>query len=254
MRPFIIFVAIIGLFWALASGISSFRNGSFYDNNNESKLGVYCIIVGVFGMVIVAIETFGIFALFSRRAAFVRIYFWLSILAAATIAAAYIIQAVIHSRFKTDIINLCINVNAGDHVFFTGFFGPVDGGVVTPSEAIEWCNQEFNHFSVSIIVALLVVTGLALIFAGFVYVHWRQLSNKTSPATFPMGAYIPPNNQTYSPYHPTQAYNNERSNETLHVPEDAFDKLDKPPNYEGEGLVDHKLKDYDLKYSSNVRE
>jgi hypothetical protein len=82
-------------------------------------------------------------------------------------------------------------------------------------------------------------------FAIFVFFFYRQLRNQTSHAraAFPMGTYVQNNN----PYNSTQAYNNERSDETLHVPQQAFDKLDKPPNYEGEGLVGHKLKDYDSK-------
>jgi len=217
-------------------------------------------------MAIMAIEIYGIFAVVSRRVQAVRLFFFLSVLVTLLVLAIYIIQAVVHSKFKNDIIQICTNVNRGDHIFFTGFFGPVDGGVVTPAQAQEWCNQEFNHYTVSNIVALLVVTAIAAIFAFFVYAYLHQLKNQASPATFPLEAYQ--NNQTYNAYNPTPAYkptynpyntqaynpthNNELSNETLHVPEDAFDH-DKPPTYVGEGLVDRKEKDYDSQWSSEGR-
>jgi len=210
LRPVILFVAFFGLFWTLFAGIAAFRNVSFFNSNHESKLGIFYIVMGCIGMVIVAIEAFGIFAVSSRKVPAVRIYAYLSILAALLIATSYILQVAIHFGFKNDIINVCTNANTGDHIFFMGLFGPVDGGLVTPSEAQDWCNQEYSHASISTVVALLFVTAIAAIFALFVFAYLRQLSDSTtSPSNFLLQPVYnqsqPPFNQSQPPFNPSQA-------------------------------------------------
>jgi hypothetical protein len=158
-------------------------------------------------MGVVAIEAFGIFAAASRRLAAVRIYAYFSVLATLLIAAIYIIQTFIHYHFKNDIINLCTNANSGDRIFFTGFFGPIDGGIVTPLEAQLWCSQEYDRDSVSYIVALLVVTAVAALFALFVFAYLRQLRDPTSAANFSR-VRVPLNNfNNDRAYNSDQAYN-----------------------------------------------
>jgi len=213
--------------------------------------------LGCIGMVIVAIEVFGIFAAAVRRVMPVRIYAYLSILATLLILANYIIQTVIHYSFKNDIINLCASANTGDRIFFTGFFGPIDGGIVTPLEARVWCTREYDRDSFSIIVALLVVTAVAALFALFVFAYLRQLSDPTSPANVSrdpirMGnfnynpqpynpSYNPPYNPPYNPLDGQhEPFNGPQKMDGSFVPPyDVKDSI--PPAYDGKGgFVDQK--------------
>jgi len=247
LRPAVLFGAFLALLWSLIAGIASFRNVPFFNSNNEKNLGILYIVLGCIGMAIVVIEAFGIFAVASRRLAAVRTYAYLSILATLLIAADYIIQTVIHYSFKNDIINLCTNVNEGDRVFFTGFFGPIDGGVVTPLEARAWCSREYDRDSFSNIVALLVVTAVAALFAAFVFAHLRQLRDPTSAANFsrvrvPVPVNMnnfnygnqPYSNQPYDQYNPTytEPFNPPKKDGSL-APPYEFTPQFTPPAYEG---------------------
>jgi len=176
-------------------------------------------------MVIVAIEAFGIFAVSSRKVPAVRIYFYLSVLAVLLIAASYIIQAAIHFGFKNEIISLCTDANTGDHIFYTGFFGPVDGGLVTPLEAQDWCTQEYNHASISNIVALLFVTAVAAIFAALVFAYLRQLRDRTSPTNFLLQPVYDP---SQAPYNPSQPIFNQ-SQPTFNQSQPTYNKFSYVP-------------------------
>jgi len=202
-------------------------------------------------MSIVVIEAFGIFAVASRKLAAVRTFAYLSILATLLIAADYIIQTIIHYKFKNDIINLCTDVNEGDHIIFTGFFGPIDGGVFTPLEALEWCTREYDRDSFSNIVALLVVTAVAALFALFVFAHLRQLRDPTSAANFsrvPVPVNMnnfsygnqpynnqPYSNQHYDQYNPayTEPFNPPKKDGSFVAPPYEFTPQFTPPAYEG---------------------
>jgi len=198
--------------------------------------------MGCIGMIIVAIEAFGIFAVSTRKLPAVRIYAYLSILAAILVATSYILQVAIHFDFKNDIINVCTNANTGDHVFFTGLFGPVDGGIVTPLEAQNWCNQEYNHASISSVVALLFVTAVAAIFALFVLAYLRQLSESLRPTNFLLQPVYdqsqpafnqsqPPfNNPSQAAFNQSQATLNDFSNDRNGSQKESYE-LD-PPKYQ----------------------
>jgi len=230
--------AFVALIWSLISGISSFRNVPFFNSNKESSLGTLYIVLGCIFMAIVAIEVFGMFAAASRRLAAVRTFAYLSILATLLVAATYVIQTVIHYKFKNDIIDVCTNINTGDRIFFTGFFGPVDGGVVTPFEALEWCNRQYNHNSLSNIVALLLVTAVAIIFAFFVFAYLRQLRDPTSPANFSRDPValnnINNNNVNTGPYGPYGSYGSYQPYGSAPPPIKQYDEPFKPskaPSY-----------------------
>jgi len=210
LRPVILVGAFVAVLWSLVSGISSYRNVPYFDSNGESNLGVIYIIVGSIFMGVAAIESFGIFAAATRRLALFQAFAYLSILVTFMIAAAYIIQVVVHFRFKDDIISVCANINTGDQVIFTGFFGPsIFDGIVTPIEALEWCSREFNRDSFSIIVALLVTTAVSALFLLFVFAYLRQLRDPGSVANrepvrrdaYP-ARYNPPYNPTSYQYPP----------------------------------------------------
>jgi hypothetical protein len=125
----------------------------------------------------------------------------------------YIIQTILHYRFKNDILNLCTNANTGDAIFFTGFFGPTYGGIVSPSEAQDWCNREYDHDSWSNLVALVAITAFAAFFAFIVYVYDGQLSNPSSRANYSrkqdnIALYPSYNNQPFN----NQPFNNQPFN------------------------------------------
>lgn len=251
IRPIIIAGSIFAILWSLASGVSSFRNVPVFDNNHETKLGIFYIIIGALYMGVMAIEAFGIFATVTRRLTAVRTYSYLSVIVAVLIGAAGLIQTIIHFAFKNDIITVCSTVNTGDHVFFTGFFGPVDGGVLTPEGAEDWCRRQFDHDSFSNIVAFLVTTFIATVFTLFVFAYLRQLSDPTSIANVQrepvrMNAYParynPPYNPSYNQYQAPNGPPPVMSSDAFVPPYEGSEG--RPPNYEGGnyrgGFADHK--------------
>jgi len=253
MRPIVIAGAFIAALWTLVNGISAFRNVPYF-HENDAHLTVFYIITGSIYMGIVAIECFGIFASASRKLALVRLYAYLSVLVTLMIAAAGIIQTIIHFSFKNDIINLCSNVNTGDRIFFTGFFGPIDGGVVSSSEAEEWCRRQWDRNSFSNIVSLLATTAVAAIFSIFVFAYLRQLHDPTSvvnvsrePARFDVypARYNPPFNPPYNTAFQYQPPQGPPPNMSVDAFVPAYEGSEsKPPTYEGGdfkgGFGDHK--------------
>lgn len=251
LRPIILVGAFVAALWSLVSGISAYRNVPYFDSNGESNLGVFYIILGSIFMGIAAIESFGIFAAATRRLALFKAFAYLSILVTLMIAAAYIIQVVVHFRFKDDIINVCANINTGDQVIFTGFFGPTSfDGIIDPLEALAWCSRLFNRDSFSIIVALLAATAVSVLFLLFVFAYLRQLRDPGSVANRESGRrnayparYNPPYNPTYQyppPDGPPPIKANE--NDAFVAPPYPGDDT-KPPRYEGDfkgDFGDHK--------------
>jgi len=258
LRPVILVGAFVAALWSLVSGISAYRNVPYFDSNGASNIGVLYIVLGSLFMGVAAIESFGIFAAATRRLALFQAFAYLSILVTLMIAAAYIIQAVVHFRFKDDIINVCTNINTGDQVIFTGFFGPAAfDGIVTPIEALVWCSRLFNRDSVSIIVALLVATAVSVLFLLFVFAYLRQLRDPSSVANresvrrdaYP--AYNPPYNPTSYQYPPPNGpppgpprVIRPNGNDDAFVAPPYPGADSKPPRYEGDDFKgdfgDHK--------------
>lgn len=248
LRPVILVGAFIALLWSLVSGISSYRNVPFFDSNGESNLGIIYIILGSIFMGIAVIESFGIFAAVTRKVAVFQAFAYLSILVTLLVAAAYIIQAVVHFRFKDDIINVCTNINSGDQVVFTGFFGPASfDGIGNPIDALEWCTRQFNRDSFSIIVALLAATAVSILFLLFVFAYLRQLRDPSSVANRESGRrdayparYNPPYNPTYQyppPDGPPPVIRADNHDAFVAPPYPGADT--KPPGYDGGDFKGH---------------
>jgi len=161
-------------------------------------------------MAVFVIEAFGIFAAVSQKLLFVRLFAYLSGLATLIIAAVGLIQIVIHFTLKNEIINTCTNANEGDTVFYGSIFGPVRGGVLTPDEARDWCNNAWNRGSWSDIISFLLTSFLAGFFAVLAFSYLRQVLDPAHPANVirepnrhRMGDYPSHYNP---PYNPTNVY------------------------------------------------
>ncbi|KAF8801210.1 hypothetical protein BYT27DRAFT_7262244 [Phlegmacium glaucopus] len=274
LRPIIMTGAFFAILWSLAARkfgvvwkgfhaellllykISSFRNISVFDNSKNTHLGIFYIVSGSIYMAIVVIEIFGIYAAAVRGLASVRTFGFLSILVTLMIIAVGVIQTIIHFSFKNDILDVCSNVITGDHIFFTGFFGPIDGGIVTPAEAAEWCRRQFDHDSFSNVVALLATSAVSAFFVPFVFAFHRQLRDPVSVANVSreparMDAYPARYNPPYNPSFQYQAPNGPPPNMSTDAFVPPYEGADhhKPPTYEGGdfeggnfkgGFADHK--------------
>ncbi|CAA7263320.1 unnamed protein product [Cyclocybe aegerita] len=181
LRPVVITVAVLGGIWSLFSGIGFFRNAPIYSDNGSSKLSLLSIIVGVLYMVVMGIEIFGIFAASTQKLVFVRIYAYLAGLVVLIIAAVGLVRVVVHFTLKDDILNVCTNATTGDTIIYTGIFGPIRGGVLDAQEAAAWCKRSYDRDSWSEIVAFLITTVLAMMFAVVAFNYLRQVLDPTSP-------------------------------------------------------------------------
>jgi hypothetical protein len=205
-------LAFAGGVWALFSGIGFFRNVSIYNSDNASKLARFSIIIGALYMGVFGIELFGLFAAASQKIPFVRMYAYLSALVVLIIAATGLLQTVIHFTLKSEIINTCADLTTGDTVFYGSIFGPVNGGTLSPAEALAWCNNAWNRGSWSNIIAFLITTFLAAFLSVMAFSFLRQVLDPAHPANvtrepahrmgnmnFPTH-YNPPYNPTYANY------------------------------------------------------
>ncbi|KAF4613172.1 hypothetical protein D9613_010897 [Agrocybe pediades] len=185
--------------------------------DNAAKLGTFSVIVGILYMVILGIELFGMFAAFSQKIPFVRMYAYLSGLVVLIVAAASLIQIVLHFTLKSEIINTCTNVNTGDTVFYGSLFGPVRETTLSGQDAQDWCNRSYNRGSWSSIISFLIITFLAAFFAMVAFSYLRQVLDPSHPGNVIRGPnqhrmdnfpshYNPPYNPTNVPYAPPYSY------------------------------------------------
>jgi hypothetical protein len=182
LRPIVITFAFLAGIWALFSGIGFFRNAGVYSRNDQTKLQLFNIIIGALYMVVLAIELFGLYASATQKAPMVRVYAWLSLLVVLVIAAVGLIRSIIHFTFKSSILDTCTSANTGDTVFFTSFWGPINGGTLSTADAAAWCKRAYDHDSWSEIIGFLITTVIAAFFASVNFAFFRQVLDPTSPA------------------------------------------------------------------------
>jgi len=198
LRPVVASTTAIGAIWALASAIGYFRNYSVDRTQNVPKLVLYSIALGAIYMGVFAIELYGFLSSLANRSSLVKIYAYLSILSALAVAAAGLLDIIVHFMLKQQIIGICSELTNGDELVYYGFFGPVYHTVITPSEALQYCTDSWNHDSWSVVVAFLFTTFLAIVFSAIAFGYLHQLVDPTSP----INSSRAPSNQVRSDEYP----------------------------------------------------
>jgi len=132
-------------------------------------------------MGVFAIELYGLLSSVSNRSSLVRIYAYLSILSVLAVAAAGLLDIIVHFMLKQQIINICSELTNGDELVYYGFFGPIYHTVITKQEAVQYCTSSWNHDSWSVIIAFLFTTFLAIMFSAIAFGYLHQLVDPTSP-------------------------------------------------------------------------
>jgi hypothetical protein len=245
LRPVVIFVGFFAGLWALLSGISSFRDLSI-DKAHEARLAVFDIVLGSLYFGTMAIEIFGIVAAFLQRLPLVRIYAFLSLVAALIITTTEIIRVVIHFVFKDELINECTMLSTGQEIVYRfGLWGPVSSEVLTPEEASIFCNRAWSNDSTNEIIWLFISGFYSFILSSIAFAYYRQLvdphsavnSARDFPSTQPLH-YNPPY-ESSSANLPELGYNARYAPPAGPPPDSAheeeFDHNKLPPGY-GVGL------------------
>lgn len=124
-------------------------------------------------MGVLAIELFGIAAVLKQIPAAVRTYCYMTLAATLTVMTAEMIRVVIHFKFKSTIIDNCINV-----VTSTG--GECDGPFcqdepLSPKDGTNWCNSRWSRNSFSDIAWFLAASIFACLFTSFAWGYLHQI-------------------------------------------------------------------------------
>ncbi|KAJ7130330.1 hypothetical protein C8R44DRAFT_978441 [Mycena epipterygia] len=186
LRPVIIGVASLSALWSLFSCIGFFRSINIDKQEGAPKLATFEIVLGAIYMAIFVIETFGVTAAVLQRLALVRLYAILSLVVIGLTAGGGIFQVIVHFTAKSDIINECTNLTEGSTtaVYPFGFFGPSRHDILSPQDAAQWCNDQYDRNSWQDIVALLIMIFLAASFSVVTWGYYRQVLDPTSVANF----------------------------------------------------------------------
>jgi len=194
------FTTAAGAIWALASSIGYFRNYAVDRTQNVPKLVLYSIALGAIYMGVFAIELYGFLSSVANRSSLVRMYAYLSIISALAVAAAGLLDIIVHFMLKQQIIKICSELTNGNELVYYGFFGPIYHTVITPSEAAQYCTDSWNHDSWSVVIAFLFTTFLGIVFSAVAFGYLHQLVDPTSA----INSSRAPSNQVRSGEYPSR--------------------------------------------------
>jgi len=184
LRPVVLTIATLSALWALLSSIGFFRSISTERADNVPKLATFSIVLGALYAGMFALEAFGVLAAVTQRVPFVRIYAFLSAIAALIVIAAGLIQVIVHFTLKADIVSECTDLSENQTiaVYPFGLFGPVHHDILSPEDAASWCNDAWDHDSWADIVSLLITIFLAGLFSVIAFSYYRQMLDPSSVA------------------------------------------------------------------------
>jgi len=132
-------------------------------------------------MVVLLIAIFGFFAAVSQKIALIRIFAYLSALAALIVAGITLFLVVIHFTMRNTILSACTNAATGQTFVYGGWWGPVYSDTLSSSDARNFCNTYYDRDSWSLIVGFLILTGLAVFFSLLSFSYLRQMLDPSSP-------------------------------------------------------------------------
>lgn len=197
LRPVVLFIAFATGLWSFLWAISSFRLAT--DNNVDEVTGLksLALSLGILYSVATVIESFGLFAVSTRRVNLVRIYAYGSVLAALCVLASSLVQIVFHFTQKRSLLDACTRDTTGDTVFYSwGIWGPVTSTTLDRNDAAAWCNDTWNRGSWRNIVTFLIQLCVAAFFLFIVFGYLKQVQDPSSAAygsrprnQYPLGTY-----------------------------------------------------------------
>ncbi|KAI0061081.1 hypothetical protein BV25DRAFT_1826922 [Artomyces pyxidatus] len=243
LRPVVVPIALITGIWTLVWYIGLFKEIKTDDDNHEKKLATFAIALGALYLAAALIEFFGVAAGATQRFALIRIYSFLSVVAAVLVIGAGLVRVIVHFMLKGELISECTTLASNKKVDFTwGIWGPHLDKALSPDQASTWCNNAWSHDSwseiISLIVEILLMAFLTLL--AFSYAHQSQ-QDFVAPQRLP-AAYAPP----YAAAGPTYAAPQVHYEPPAGPPPGFLDEDGKPPGYGGgEGHADRKGADID---------
>ncbi|KIM25027.1 hypothetical protein M408DRAFT_331491 [Serendipita vermifera MAFF 305830] len=144
-------------------------------------------------MGVAVIEGYGVFAAVKARIGLVRIYAYLSLVAAILVSGIEIAHLVLHFTLKQPLIDNCVNEVRGQNRTIDSGFGFDSTRItrpITDSEAQDFCNSEWNKGTFRDIAWLLVAAILGFLFATVTFAYLRQLLDPSLQRTqAPSAAY-----------------------------------------------------------------
>jgi len=183
LRPVVVVVGLLSGIWTLLQAISLFKEVSTDKSQGFPKLGIFAIVLGALYMAVAVIEFFGVGAAALQRAAFVRIYSFLTVASALVVVVAGFLLVIVHFAYKNEILDECVKLSTGDTVVVRyGIWGPASKTQLTQSEAEDFCKNAYSHDSWGDIIALIIEIVLAALFCSIAFAYYRQLIDPTSPA------------------------------------------------------------------------
>jgi len=204
LRPVVITTAFLAAIWTLFSGIGWFRNFGVDKTQHVPKIASLSVALGALYMGVFGIGLFGMAAAGSQRIALVRTYTVLAPLAALIVIATGIARVVTHFVWKDEIISECTNLTTGGEIIYFGFWGPTKAETLDQQSAADWCNSAWGHDSWSEILAMLITSVIAILFALIPFSYYRQLLDPSSAAN----AFRAPSSQVRGDYpHYNPPYN-----------------------------------------------
>ncbi|KAF8731537.1 hypothetical protein AX14_004737 [Amanita brunnescens Koide BX004] len=141
---------------------------------------MFSLVLGAIYMGIFGIELYGLLSSLANRISLVRIYAYLSVIAALATVAAGLLDIVVHFTLKQQIISICAQLVNGDELVYYGFFGPIYHTLIQGQEATQYCTDSWNHDSWATIIVFLITAFLAVIFSSIAFGYLHQLADPTS--------------------------------------------------------------------------
>ncbi|EJD51822.1 hypothetical protein AURDEDRAFT_111420 [Auricularia subglabra TFB-10046 SS5] len=182
LRPVVIISAVTGAVWTLLWWVSNFQDINTDKANSLPMFVPFDIALGALFMGAFTIEVFGVFAATTQRLPLVRIYSFLTLIAAALVFGAQVISIVLDFKYKNTLLRMCTEANTNRTITYTrGWWGLVRK-TLTAEEARNFCNSVLNRNIFADFAWLIVSTILSLLFASIVFAYYRQLLDPASMA------------------------------------------------------------------------
>ncbi|OAX37905.1 hypothetical protein K503DRAFT_742079 [Rhizopogon vinicolor AM-OR11-026] len=181
-RPVIFAFSMIGALWSLIWTITSFKELKVDDNGAYPKLAPLAIVQGVLYSIALAIEVFGIYSAASQRARVIRLYAFLCAIAGLLIVAVGFMRSITHFTYKTELISECTTLAQNGQVDTAFGVWATNPQPMNETNALSYCNDEWNRDSWSEIIATIFEIVLALLFTSVAFAYYRQIIDPSSPA------------------------------------------------------------------------
>lgn len=192
--------ALVAVFWSWIWGISA-----LVAINDSGDLKPINIALGTLYLTVGFIEVFGFLAAMKSNIKLVRIYTFLSILAALIVLAAESVRFSVYFTHKKKLIDDCTTDATGATVaVYSGFWsGRHSVDTLSPAEAANYCKDSWNRSVWSSIAWLIIASVLGWFFVSIAFSYYYQLLSPQpvlAPSqAFQLRSYNPQGGYNYPP-------------------------------------------------------